>query len=140
MIYHVQPWMIAAVLPMMFLIEGSRLATSSQIFASNSLHLTGYYLALVGVGGLIAMTMELCEYLLLSHTSSITLNICGIVKVAQQLLTTAPHSFAGDLHADTGPLSTQRPNVAGERGRAGAVHLRHMSARLHEGENEPWLA
>lgn len=81
MMYHVQPWMVLSVLPMVFAIEGESLATSSQVFNARELHVPAYFALLILAGGAIATSMELAEYLLLSHTSSLTLNICGVVKV-----------------------------------------------------------
>lgn len=80
MIYHVQPLMIIVCIPFAVGIEGVRVATSASMFRFSSLSSLLRTLSLVAGGGVIAFLMECAEFLLVSHTSSLTLSLAGIVK------------------------------------------------------------
>jgi solute carrier family 35 protein C2 len=93
MVAHVQPWMCLAILPMVYIFEGHELnATSITIFGGE----TEPFFIFTGIcfGGFLAFLMEISEYLLLVHTSGITLNIFGIIKEVMTLL------LAHYLHGD----------------------------------------
>lgn len=81
MIYHVQPWMMIALLPLSASLEGVEIATTDQLFRAGSLEVLSNNLAILVCGALLAFGLEFSEYLLLSRTSSLTLNISGIFKV-----------------------------------------------------------
>lgn len=82
MVFHMQPWMILAIVPFTIGFEGRRLmdgwlaigdvATSEVVLMSSKV---------VG-GALIAFCMELSEFLVVSFTSSLTLAVAGIFKVS----------------------------------------------------------
>jgi len=80
MIFHVQPLMIICLLPFAIGFEGARVSSSVLLFRFNDLSVLFETLGLVSVGGFIAFLMELGEFVLLAHTSSLTLSIAGIVK------------------------------------------------------------
>ncbi|CAG0913709.1 unnamed protein product [Notodromas monacha] len=79
MVYHVQPWMLLALLPFSAIVEGRALVTSSQGFAANPSVGLGT-LGSVVIGAFVAFAMELSEYLLVARTSSLTLSIAGVWK------------------------------------------------------------
>ncbi|CAG9536615.1 unnamed protein product [Cercopithifilaria johnstoni] len=79
MIAYVQPWMFLAILPLLFMYEGSHLSFDKVTHCFNE-HAPFYVLFFISFGGLLAFAMEMAEYLLLVYTSGITLNIFGIIK------------------------------------------------------------
>jgi solute carrier family 35 protein C2 len=80
MIYHVQPLMIITLLPFTVGFEGTRVSSSVLMFRYEEYSVLLETIALITVGGSIAFLMEVGEFLLLAHTSSLTLSIAGIVK------------------------------------------------------------
>lgn len=106
MMYHIQPWMIATLLPFAIGFEGLRYYSLLVAFAccarntffSSGLKVsmtkdvfrftdTGHLLRVGGevlIGAIIAFFMELTEYLLVSYTSSLTLSVSGIIKVIRR--------------------------------------------------------
>ncbi|XP_074598810.1 solute carrier family 35 member C2 isoform X2 [Brevipalpus obovatus] len=76
MMYHVQPWMILALLPWTFFIEGLPLISGGGL----SVFFETYPMLCILIGSFLAFLMELSEYLLITHTSSLTLSIAGIFK------------------------------------------------------------
>ena len=72
--------MIIVCIPFAVGIEGVRVATSASMFRFSSLSSLLRTLSLVAGGGVIAFLMECAEFLLVSHTSSLTLSLAGIVK------------------------------------------------------------
>lgn len=79
-IYHLQPLMTLAVLPLALSIEGPKLAVSVQTFRAPSSHVVAVTVSLVLFGAFLAFMLTVSEYLLLSHTSSVTLAVSGIFK------------------------------------------------------------
>lgn len=80
LIFHVNVTHVHA-LPC-FLFIGIHLGTSRQIFlASQAMEviITG---VLISAGALLAFMLGVSEYLLVYHTSSLTLSISGVVKVS----------------------------------------------------------
>jgi len=93
MVAHVQPWMLLAILPMVYIFEGHELnAKSIGIFGGESEPFL--IICAIVFGGFLAFLMEISEYLLLVHTSGITLNIFGIIKEVMTLL--LAHYVHGD--------------------------------------------
>lgn len=86
MIFHVQPWMILSILPLAFAFEGAALSVSAKTFEYTNVGVPLSFLMKICVGGMIALCMELSEYLLLVNTSSLTLSILGIFKEMATLL------------------------------------------------------
>ncbi|KAK0422667.1 hypothetical protein QR680_007711 [Steinernema hermaphroditum] len=93
MVIHVQPWMVLAILPLLFVFEGGEL-TLTRIFMYANVYQPLHVTFLIVSGGLLAFLMEMSEYLLLVHTSGITLNIFGIIKEVMTLL--LAHHLNGD--------------------------------------------
>lgn len=85
MIFHMQPWMIAALLPLVFLIEGSKLHQGILDLHKHSEEDIIWNIAKVTLGALIAFLMEVTEFLVLCKTSSLSLSIAGIFKDICQL-------------------------------------------------------
>lgn len=76
MVYHVQPWMVAAILPFAVVFEGPYVISSILQYQYISAELT---LGLLE-GAVLATSMEYTEYMVVSRTSSLTLSVVGIVK------------------------------------------------------------
>ncbi|KAH8366152.1 hypothetical protein KR093_009753 [Drosophila rubida] len=85
MIFHMQPWMIAALLPLVFLIEGPKLQQGMLDIHQMSEEDIIWTIAKVTLGALIAFLMEVTEFLVLCKTSSLSLSIAGIFKDICQL-------------------------------------------------------
>lgn len=96
MIFHMQPWMIASLLPLALIMEGFYdffllllffycFSFSGPKFQSTMLQIEtaefNEFLRKVLTGALIAFFMELSEVLVVTYTSSLTLSIAGIFKV-----------------------------------------------------------
>ncbi|XP_059163517.1 solute carrier family 35 member C2-like [Physella acuta] len=80
MMYHIQPWMMLTLLPLSAGIELQVISTSEHYFRFTQwtvlLSTVGYVL----VGATLGFMLEFSEFLLLAHTSSLTLSISGIFK------------------------------------------------------------
>lgn len=94
MVFHVQPWMMIAVLPFAIFFEGwsflSRLiglesgASISETFSMESAEEKAAFLYAMNailLGAIMAFFMEVAEYLVVTYTSSLTLSVAGIFKV-----------------------------------------------------------
>ena len=66
---------------------GEKLAVSPKLFAAPDSHVIWVTVSMLLFGGFLAVMISISEFLLLSHTSSLTLSIAGIFKVSQ-----GPHS------------------------------------------------
>lgn len=81
MVYHVQPWMIVAVLPFALVFEGSLIASNPMNFETMQEKAAFLYaMNAILIGALMAFFMEIAEYLVVTYTSSLTLSIAGIFK------------------------------------------------------------
>ncbi|XP_066592564.1 solute carrier family 35 member C2 [Prorops nasuta] len=81
MIYHMQLWMLLPVLPITMWFEGSQLhQIFTQVDWSNSIERFMSTAALIIAGAILAFHMEVMEFLVVTHTSSLTLSISGILK------------------------------------------------------------
>lgn len=79
-VYHLQPVMLLTLLPLAFYIDGVHMGSSRQIFLASDAHKviwTGLYLF---AAALLAFMLGVSEYLLVYHTSGLTLSISGVVK------------------------------------------------------------
>ena len=65
----------------LLLIAGQRLALSPQLFSARDSSTLWVTIAMVMFGCFLAFMISVAEFLLLSHTSSLTLTISGIFKV-----------------------------------------------------------
>lgn len=81
MIFVTQPYMIATLTPLVLLIEVLPVARGDHLLVSESQDGANIVLCIL-IGSSLAFLMELSEYLLLSHTSSLTLSISSIFKVS----------------------------------------------------------
>nr|CAD7410417.1 unnamed protein product [Timema cristinae] len=80
MVYHVQPWMIIAILPFAVAFEGPRVFTNCKTYCFENLGHTSMMALTVFAGALLAFAMELSEYLVVTWTSSLTLSVACIFK------------------------------------------------------------
>ncbi|KRT81055.1 hypothetical protein AMK59_5179, partial [Oryctes borbonicus] len=80
MIYFMQPWMFASLLPFALWIEGPRVIEKSALFSTEDYEAYLLLLIKVLVGAFIAFFMEISEVLVVTYTSSLTLSIAGIGK------------------------------------------------------------
>lgn len=81
MMFHMQPWMLIALLPLALALEAIPFAqktTVGQILSDTKL--LWETLCFILIGSLLAFLLELSEFLLLTYTSSLTLSIAGIIK------------------------------------------------------------
>ncbi|CAH1395154.1 unnamed protein product [Nezara viridula] len=81
MLYHVQPWMFFSILPFVMIFEAGDAITgwNALVFPQDY----GIVWAKVGyilLGSVLALAMELSEYLVVSRMSSLTLSVAGIFK------------------------------------------------------------
>ncbi|XP_076068318.1 solute carrier family 35 member C2 isoform X3 [Oratosquilla oratoria] len=80
MVYHIQPWMAASLLPLAVFMEGNALAASKFGFRFKDLGDAGFMWLRVVFGAVLAFFMEVSEYLVISYTSSLTFSISGVAK------------------------------------------------------------
>ncbi|XP_017862850.1 PREDICTED: solute carrier family 35 member C2 [Drosophila arizonae] len=85
MIYHMQPWMIVSLFPLVLSIEGPKLYAALQNLHNTPESDILWVLARITLGAFIAFFMEVSEFLVLCKTSSLTLSIAGIFKDICQL-------------------------------------------------------
>ncbi|BFZ19512.1 hypothetical protein BsWGS_22551 [Bradybaena similaris] len=80
MMFHIQPWMMLALFPLSALFEGDVVSTTDKYFRFSewSVLLTG--IGAILLGGFLGFMLEFSEYLLLFHTSSLTMSISGVFK------------------------------------------------------------
>ncbi|KAI0240422.1 Solute carrier family 35 member C2 [Lamellibrachia satsuma] len=80
MMYHIQPWMMLALLPLSASIEGVHFVASKHTFAYTDSNVMLTTAGIILVGAVLGFMLELSEFLLLSLTSGLTLTIAGILK------------------------------------------------------------
>lgn len=80
MIYHMQPLMIASVLPFAIWMEGMDVVRNCQLIRSKDSTIFTVLILKVLLGAFIAFFMEFSEVTLVTYTSSLTLAIAGIFK------------------------------------------------------------
>lgn len=86
MIYHMQPWMIAAVIPFALIFECKHIMDNFPLLAEMETSRILIVWRDVSVGALIAFLMEISEFMVLTHTSSLTLSVAGIFKEIIQIV------------------------------------------------------
>uniref|UniRef100_A0A1Q3FIA8 Putative solute carrier family 35 member c2 n=1 Tax=Culex tarsalis TaxID=7177 RepID=A0A1Q3FIA8_CULTA len=86
MIYHMQPWMILAVLPFTIGFEGKRIFEGLETLRQTESSVVLDMWLRISVGAFIAFAMEVSEFLVLCNTSSLTLSVAGIFKEICQLV------------------------------------------------------
>ncbi|XP_075159735.1 solute carrier family 35 member C2 isoform X2 [Haematobia irritans] len=85
MIYHMQPWMIMAILPFVMVFEGKlflEVLDKLEVYPTNDIYMI---ILKVTFGAVMAFCMEISEFMVLAKTSSLTLSIAGIFKDIFQL-------------------------------------------------------
>lgn len=80
MIYFMQPWMIASIIPFALWIEGPTLITHCQLLRAKDSSILEYLIIKVLIGAFIAFFMEATEVMVVTYTSSLTLSVAGIFK------------------------------------------------------------
>ncbi|KAI8038962.1 solute carrier family 35 member C2 [Drosophila gunungcola] len=85
MIYYMQPWMIASLLPLVMGIEGPNLIEVLADLHNHTSTKITWAISRITAGALLAFLMEFTEFLVLCKTSSLTLSIAGIFKDICQL-------------------------------------------------------
>uniref|UniRef100_A0A0V0G906 Putative solute carrier family 35 member c2 n=1 Tax=Triatoma dimidiata TaxID=72491 RepID=A0A0V0G906_TRIDM len=81
MLYHVQPWMFISILPFMIAFEaGVAIHGWHMLTFPEDMPLVWFTILYITVGSVIALAMELSEYLVISRMSSLTLSVASIFK------------------------------------------------------------
>ncbi|VEL17569.1 unnamed protein product, partial [Protopolystoma xenopodis] len=80
MIYHIQPWMALALLPLALGVEGVEIIASQDLFRCSDYSRLLYNMLYLLIGALLGFCLECAEYLVICHASSLTLSIAGIFK------------------------------------------------------------
>ncbi|XP_045116843.1 solute carrier family 35 member C2-like isoform X3 [Portunus trituberculatus] len=80
MVYHIQPWMTVALLPLAVIMEGTAIAASEYGFKFTDSSDAMYMWGRVMFGAVLAFFMEVSEYLVVCFTSSLTFSIAGVAK------------------------------------------------------------
>ncbi|XP_053684396.1 solute carrier family 35 member C2 [Sabethes cyaneus] len=86
MIFHMQPWMILAILPFTIGFEGQRIADGFDTLLQTDTVVILTMWRRITEGALIAFVMEVSEFMVLTNTSSLTLSVAGIFKEICQLV------------------------------------------------------
>lgn len=86
MIYHIQPWMIATLLPFAVFFEGAEVATSRDLFLYAEPRQMSASAGRILLGCLLAFLMDNAEFLALRLTSSVTLCVASVFKEVCTLL------------------------------------------------------
>lgn len=80
MIYHIQPSMILALLPLALYVEGVSVISTEKFFRTDDLHQIASNMQWIMIGAFIAFFLESSEFLVVTFTSSLTLSVSGIFK------------------------------------------------------------
>ncbi|KAI0208247.1 Solute carrier family 35 member C2 [Lamellibrachia satsuma] len=80
MMYHIQPWMMLALFPLSMYFEGVHFVTSKHTFGYTDINVMLKTVGIFLVGGMLSFILEISEFLLLSHTSGLTLTIAGVFR------------------------------------------------------------
>ncbi|VDN99632.1 unnamed protein product [Rodentolepis nana] len=103
LVYNTQPWMAAVLLPLAFVFEGDAFLTSPFIFRSQDYLSILRFTSYIVLGSCLAFGLEISEFFVVCHSSSLTLSIAGIFKEVVTLYLAA--ILNGDVYS---PL-----NIAG---------------------------
>ena len=98
--YYIQPWMLAVIIPLACMREGSfslssppprlssplaalgqQLLDQLHLLNTRSYQTIGHCAGILGSSAVLAFSLEFSEFLLVSNTSSLTLSVSGIFKV-----------------------------------------------------------
>lgn len=80
MIYHIQPGMILALLPLALYVEGVSVISTEKFFRNDDVYHIFSNLKWILMGACIAFFLEASEFLVVTFTSSLTLSVSGIFK------------------------------------------------------------
>ncbi|XP_071446514.1 solute carrier family 35 member C2 [Hetaerina americana] len=80
MVYHIQPWMIVALLPIAIAVEGKSFIVNHNDFNLTPWEIVFKTIGMVLIGSVMAFLMEVAEYMVVSYTSSLSLSVAGIFK------------------------------------------------------------
>lgn len=80
MIYYMQPWMLLPVIPITLWFEGSEMYSNLKSINWNDSYSIMLTVTAVNAGAILAFVMEITEFLVVTHTSSLTLSVTGIFK------------------------------------------------------------
>ncbi|XP_063978558.1 solute carrier family 35 member C2 [Diachasmimorpha longicaudata] len=80
MIYYMQPWMLIAIIPLVVWFESGKLYAELHSIDWSQSGLVSWTVGAVLGGAILAFIMEIAEYMVVTHTSSLTLSISNIVK------------------------------------------------------------
>ncbi|XP_012286689.1 solute carrier family 35 member C2 isoform X2 [Orussus abietinus] len=80
MMFHMQPWMLLAILPVTMWFEGQKLYDSLLRVDWNDTSSIISTCTVVLGGAILAFHMEITEFMVVTYTSSLTLSISGILK------------------------------------------------------------
>lgn len=89
MMYHIQPWMILSLLPLSSGFEAMKLAVSEQAFGYQDGGQLVKNMLILMFGAFLAFFLEFSEFMVVSHSSGLTLSIAGIFKEVITLLLAA---------------------------------------------------
>ena len=84
MVFHLQPVMIITLLPLAIPVDGTAVSTSVLVFRASTLEEFGWTLLIILPAALLAFMLGVSEYLLVYHTSGLTLSISGVFKVREE--------------------------------------------------------
>lgn len=137
MIYHMQPWMIASVLPFAIAEEAIPLLSNCQTFRSTEYSVFLSLASKILLGAVIAFFMEVTEVMVVTYTSSLTLSIAGIFKELFMLILAvvcngdkmSPLNFVGLLVCLGGIISHVAHKIQ-------TTHLSSTTTRFHDFEVE----
>ncbi|CAG5134584.1 unnamed protein product, partial [Candidula unifasciata] len=80
MMFHIQPWMMLSLFPLSALFEGDVVSTTEKYFRFSEWSVLLSSIGTILLGGFLGFMLEFSEYLLLFHTSSLTMSISGVFK------------------------------------------------------------
>eukprot|EP00731_Ephydatia_muelleri_P026400 Em0018g500a len=80
MLYHLLPVMALTLLPLALTIDGVHIGTSELVFRASNSNVFSVTMVIILGSTVLAFFLNVSEFLLVYHTSGITLSIAGIVK------------------------------------------------------------
>ncbi|XP_065184654.1 solute carrier family 35 member C2-like [Sycon ciliatum] len=93
-VFHLLPCMLVVLAPMAMVVEGYDVSVSLSLISAKDFHTVLTSVFLILFGAVLACLLNLFEFLLLSHTSGLTLSIVGIFKEIS--IFPIAHSMNGD--------------------------------------------
>jgi solute carrier family 35 protein C2 len=81
MIYYMQPWMLMSIFPISVVVEGTDIYNGLVNVDWSNYSLIIVTIFVVVGGAILAFSMEVLEFLVVTYGSSLTLSVSGIFKV-----------------------------------------------------------